>query len=165
MCAPCYAATSASIAVRGTRTFAERVTIADEVQESPFTQWVGRIGRLSCFFAPRAECLICLCYSAAQPPRTLRLLSCHRSVGGLGLAVPARSFAKLRTGKKQTKHSGSRFRAGLLRSICRIFGGRTCVTYCQIERSQDAGAAAAVPVVCRSGAGRRQADGSRSDVG
>jgi hypothetical protein len=33
----------------------------------------------------------------------------------------------------------------------------------QIERSQDAGAAAAVPVVCRSGAGRRQADGFRSD--
>src|SRR6266508_4384029 len=54
MCAPCYAATSASIAMRRTRTFAERVTIADEVQESPFTQWVGRIGRLSCFFAPRA---------------------------------------------------------------------------------------------------------------
>jgi hypothetical protein len=34
----------------------------------------------------------------------------------------------------------------------------------QIERSQDAGAAAVVPVVCRSGAGRRQADGSRSDL-
>src|ERR1700720_2455676 len=34
----------------------------------------------------------------------------------------------------------------------------------QIERSRDAGAAAAVPVVCRTDVGRRQADGSRSDV-
>jgi len=34
----------------------------------------------------------------------------------------------------------------------------------QIDRGRDAGAAAAVPVVCRPNAGRRQADGSRSDV-
>jgi hypothetical protein len=34
----------------------------------------------------------------------------------------------------------------------------------QIHQSQDAGAAAAVPVVCRTDAGRRQADGSRSAV-
>ena len=35
----------------------------------------------------------------------------------------------------------------------------------QIDRRQDAGTAAAVPVVCRSDAGRRQADGSRSGAG
>jgi hypothetical protein len=34
----------------------------------------------------------------------------------------------------------------------------------RIDRGQAVGAAAAVPVVCRSNAGRRQADGSRSDV-
>ena len=38
------------------------------------------------------------------------------------------------------------------------------VMFAQIDRSQDAGAAAAVAVVCREGAGRQQADGSRSDV-
>src|SRR4029077_13379725 len=45
-----------------------------------------------------------------------------------------------------------------------IVGDRTCITCRQIERSHDAGAAAAVPVVCRTGAGRRRANGSRSDV-
>jgi hypothetical protein len=45
-----------------------------------------------------------------------------------------------------------------------VLGGRRCVVCRQIERSQDAGAATAVPVVCRSSAGRRQADGSRSNV-
>jgi hypothetical protein len=32
------------------RTFAECVTFAREVRELLFAQWVGRIGRLSCFF-------------------------------------------------------------------------------------------------------------------
>ena len=54
--------------------------------------------------------------------------------------------------------------ASLLQSICCIVGDRTCVTCRQIERSQDAGTAAVVPVVRRSDAGRRQAHGSRSDV-
>jgi len=40
--------------------------------------------------------------------------------------------------------------------------GRTCVHVRQMDRNQDAGAASAVPVVCWSNAGRRQADGSRS---
>ncbi len=34
--------------------------------------WRGRFGRLSCFPAPRAECLIRLCFSAARAPRTSR---------------------------------------------------------------------------------------------
>src|SRR5258708_5913755 len=66
--------------------------------------------------------------------------------------------------KTQPKHSRSRFRAGSLQSTRRIFRDRTCVKCRQIERSQDAGAAAAVPFVCKSDAGRRQADGSRSNV-
>src|ERR1700681_271325 len=35
--------------------------------------------------------------SSIRPGRTLHLLSCHRSVGSLLPAVPARSFAKLRS--------------------------------------------------------------------
>ena len=164
MCAPCYAATSTSVATQGTRTFAERVTFAGEVRELSFAQWVGRIGRLSCFL--RTSCGVSdLSMLFCRPTaRTSRLLSCHRSVGGLRPAVPARSFAKLRSDKNQTSTRQQIRVAGSLQSICRIFGDRTCVTRRQIERSQDAGAAAAVPVVCRSGAGRRQADGSRSDV-
>jgi hypothetical protein len=42
------------------------------------------------------------------------------TVGGRLPAVPARCFAKLRSDKNQTKHSGSRFRAGSLQSICRV---------------------------------------------
>src|SRR5437870_5114461 len=107
MCAPCYAATSSSVATQRNRTFAEVL---------PFVQWDARIGNLSCFSAPRAEYLICLCFSAAQPPRTSWLLSCHRSVGGLGLAVPAKSFANLRSNKKPDRLSGLRSLASLLQS-------------------------------------------------
>src|SRR5207302_11070578 len=117
-CAPCCAATSTSVATQGTRTFAECVTFVDEVHELSLVQWVGRIGRLSFFLAPRAECLICLCFSAARPPRTSRLLSCHRSVGGLGLAVPSKTFSKLRSNKKPDQHPGRRTLASLLQSIC-----------------------------------------------
>jgi hypothetical protein len=65
--------------------------------------------------------------------------------------------------KNQTKHPGSRFRAGSLQLICRIFGERTCVRCRQIEQSQTQELRLLCPVVCRSGAGRRQADGFRSD--
>jgi len=41
--------------------------VASEVHELSFAQWVGGIGRLSCSLAPRAECLIYLCFSAARP--------------------------------------------------------------------------------------------------
>jgi hypothetical protein len=111
-----------------------------------------------------AKVLILPRVSHVRPGRNVRLLFCHRSVGGRLPAVPVRSFAKLRSERKPDQAPGSRFRAGSLQSTCRIFGDRTCVTCRQIERSQDAGAAAAVLVLCRSGAGRRQADGSRSDV-
>ena len=50
-------------------------------------------GRLSCFFAPRAECLICLCFSAARPPRTSRPFI-WPSLGGR--SGPRRSCAALR---------------------------------------------------------------------
>src|SRR5262245_27102963 len=56
-------------------------------------------------------------FSLVRPGRTLRLLSCHRSVGGLGLAVPAKSFAKLRS-KKTRPTPGRRSLASLLQSIC-----------------------------------------------
>jgi len=97
-------------------------------------------------------------FAARRAEQTSFALILPSPVGGLRLAVPARCFAKLRSDKNQTKHSGSRFHAGSLQSICRVCGGRTCVTYREIDRSRDAGAAAAVPVVCRSGAGRRQAE-------
>jgi hypothetical protein len=44
-------------------------------------QGVAPVGRLSCAIAPRAKCLMCLRSCATRPPRTSRLLSCHRSVG------------------------------------------------------------------------------------
>jgi hypothetical protein len=45
------------------------------------TQRVSRIGRLSCFFAPRVKSLTCLQFCSTRQPRTSRLLSCHRTVG------------------------------------------------------------------------------------
>ena len=111
-----------------------------------------------------AKVLILPRFSLVRPGRNVRLLSCPRSVGSLLPAVPARSFAKLRSDKKPDQAPGSRFRAGSLHSICRIFGDHTCVTCRQLDRSEGAGAAAAVSVLCRSSAGGRQADGSRSDV-
>jgi hypothetical protein len=114
--------------------------------------------------APRCKILIFLPSSALRLGRTLRLLSCHRSVDGLLIAVPAQPFAKLRSDKNQTKRHGSRFRACSLQSICRVFGDRTCVTCRQVDRSQDAGATAAVLGLCRWGTGRRQA-GTHDDCG
>jgi hypothetical protein len=63
------------------------------------------------------------------------------------MIFPAKSFAKLRSNKKTRPTP----RPQIARKFVAV-------------RSQDAGAAAAVPVVCRKGAGRQQADGSRSDV-
>jgi hypothetical protein len=159
MCAPRYAATCTSIATQGARTFAECVTFAREVRELLFAQWIERIGRLSCFFAPRAECLICLCFSSARPPRTSRLLSCHRSVGVRRLAVRARPFAKLRSDKPRIRRPGSGFAADWLQATWGVVGGPHVDRASASRRIQDAGVAAVVPVRCRSGAGRRQADG------
>jgi hypothetical protein len=72
-------------------------------------QWVGRIGRLSRVFAPRVKCLTCLHFCSTRPPRTSRLLSCPRSVGGLRRANPALFFAKLRSDKNPAKHPWQQF--------------------------------------------------------
>jgi len=140
------------------------VSSARNVRINVDFSWFLRIRTSRLQNAHRANVLMLPRFSLVRPGRTSRLLSCHRSVGGLLPAVPVRSFAKLRSERKPDQAPGSRFRAGSLQSTCRIFGDRTCVTCRQIERSQDAGAAAMCLVLCRSGAGRRQADGSRSDV-
>jgi hypothetical protein len=57
-------------------------------------------------------------------------------------------FAKLRSDKNQAKRSGSSFRADSLQPLCRLFGGPHVRHVRQMDRSQDAGAASAVPVVC-----------------
>jgi hypothetical protein len=72
----------------------------------------------------------------------------HRSVGGQRLASPAQFFAKLRSDKNQAKRSDSSFRADSLHPLCRLFGGPHVRHVRQMDRSQDAGAASAVPVVC-----------------
>lgn len=119
--------------------------------------------RLQAKNAPRCKLLMLFPSSAVRPERTSRLLSCHRSVGGLLPAFPARPFAKLRSDKKSNQTPDSSFRASSLQSIRRIFGDRA--RHASPDRAKpSAGAAAAVLVVCRSGAGRRQADASRSDV-
>src|ERR1700716_3978778 len=70
------------------------------------------------------------------------------SVGGLRLASPAQFFAKLRSDKNQAKRSGSSFRADSLQPLCRLFGGPHVRYGRQMDRSQEGGAASAVPVVC-----------------
>jgi hypothetical protein len=89
-----------------------------------------------------------------------------RRSGGLRSADPALSFAKLRSDKNQVQHLGSTFRAGSLQSLCRLCGSTslTCVVYRPVDGSWNAGAAAVVPIVCRTSAGRRRADRSQSDV-
>jgi len=54
------------------------------------------------------------------------LLSCHRSVGGLRLASPALSYAKLRSDKDQAKRLDSSLRAESFRPVCRLFGDLHC---------------------------------------
>jgi hypothetical protein len=90
-----------------------------------------------------ANCLICLFYSAARPCRTLRLLSCHRSVDPLRLADPARIFAKMRSDKNATKHHGSRSRACLLHWVYRVFADRM---YVMFARSTEPGTQELLPL-------------------
>ena len=52
------------------------------------------------------------------------------------LAVPARSFAKLRSDRNPDQAPGSSFRADSLQSICRIFGGRTCVMFARSSEAR-----------------------------
>jgi hypothetical protein len=65
---------------------------------------------------------ISLCTVTRPTAAHLVLLSCYQAVGGLRLAGPAPSFAKLRSGKSQAKHPGSRLRADSLLSLCRPLG-------------------------------------------
>jgi hypothetical protein len=60
--------------------------------------------------------------ASVAPASSLRPLSCYQAVGGLRLAGPALSFAKLRSGKSQAKRPGSRLRADSLQSLCRPLG-------------------------------------------
>ncbi len=92
------------------------------------------------------------------------LISRHRSVGGLCLAVRERRFARLGSDKIRTKRLGK----GLHRRIVAVDAARPrwpqvrCASSGRPKRGR--GAPAAVSVLWRSSAGRRQADGSRSDV-
>jgi hypothetical protein len=72
-----------------------------------------------------AKVLILPRFSLVRPGRNVRLLSCHRSVGVLLLAVPARPFAKLRLHKIRTKRLGEGFAAESLQSMWGVLGGRT----------------------------------------
>jgi hypothetical protein len=65
----------------------------------------------------------------------------------------------------QAKRPGSFSRADSLPSLCRPFGWLHVRHVRQVDRGQDAGTAAVVPVVCRSDAGQRQADGPRPRLG
>jgi hypothetical protein len=71
----------------------------------------------------------------------------------------------LRSDKNHTKRPGNSFRADSLQQLRRLSGGRTVRHVRQIDRSQDAAAAAVVPFVCKSDLGRRQAGVCRLDVG
>ena len=96
--------------------------------------------------------------SALRPGCTSRLLSCPKPVGGLRLAVPARSRAKLRSNKSSDPASRQQFRAGSLQSTCRIFGNRTCVMCHQIGLCQTPGR------LCPLFAERTQEMGNQSDA-
>ena len=51
-------------------------------------------------------------------------------------ANPALSFAKLRSDKNHTKHPRSGLRADSLHSVCRLFGGRTCVMFTRLPEAR-----------------------------
>jgi hypothetical protein len=64
----------------------------------------------------------------------------------------------------QTK-TRSRISAALSVQVrCSLFGVRTCVMCCRVDGKWDAGAAAAVPVVCRTSAGRAQEGGKQTGL-
>jgi len=78
-------------------------------------------------------------------PTAPRLAAFYLAIARSGSAP---RFAKLRSDKNQAKRSGSSFRADSLQPLCRLFGGPHVRHVRQMDRSQDAGAASAVPVVC-----------------
>jgi hypothetical protein len=64
--------------------------------------------------APRDKSLIFRPSADNSSRRRLRLLSCHKAVGPLLLAVHARIFAKLRSHKMRTKLRESGLRSGIV---------------------------------------------------
>lgn len=68
-----------------------------------------------------------LCLRPKPTGRTSRLLSCHRSVGGLRLARPAQFFAKLRSDRRSAQAAVS------VQTHCSRYvdslAGRTCVMF------------------------------------
>ena len=72
---------------------------ADGVRDSMIVHRLTPNRRLRAKRTPRCNKLILLPSSTHRPGRTSRLLSCNRSVGGLVLADPARTFAKFRSDK------------------------------------------------------------------
>jgi hypothetical protein len=81
------------------------------------------------------------------------LLSCYQAVDVLCLAGPALSFANCDQAKTRRNRPGSKRRAGSLQSLWRPLGRLSARHVRQIDRGQDAGTAAAVPVARRSDAG------------
>jgi hypothetical protein len=92
-------------------------------------------------------------FSLVRPGRTLRLLSCNRSVGGLGLTDPAPPFARLRSDKDSDPASWQRVACRFIAVVMPILW-RSNVS--PGRRKSDAGAAAVVLCVCGPIAGRRQ---------
>jgi hypothetical protein len=101
---------------------------------------------------------------AENPPCTT---SPNVAVGGRR-SGPRRSCEVLRQTAIRTKNQTNTPAADPSQVCCsrdaESFGDRTCLTCRQIERSQDAGTAAAVPVVCRTAQENGKQTGSRSDV-
>jgi hypothetical protein len=143
----------------------ERSTSDGEVHESSLAQWVGRIRTLSSFFAPRAECLICLCFFAARPPRTSRLLSCpslgRRCAPRRSCAVLRQTAIRQKAGSASRQHIPCRFVAVAMPTL-RVYERASCVARSTEARTREL--RRLCPVVCRTGAGRRQPDRSQSDV-
>jgi hypothetical protein len=75
------------------------VSSAHNVRINVDFAWLLGIRTLRVKNAHCAKVLILPDFSLVRPGRNVRLLSCHRSVGGLRPANPALSFAKLRSDK------------------------------------------------------------------
>ena len=138
------------------RTYSRSVSSKREVRRVPSRTLMLRAFQIEAALPHlawcRAGCSKTMCTqmlaTKTDRPHLAAFISCHRSVGGLRLASPAQFFAKLRSDKSQAKRSGSSFRADSLQPLCRLFGGPHVRHVRQMDRSQDAGAASAVPVVC-----------------
>jgi hypothetical protein len=81
--------------------------------------------------------------------------SCNQSVGGLLLAVPARSFAILRSDKSRIDRPGGGFRYHFVAAIYHFFGDRACNRLSPRRVSFRIGTATPCPFLRGSGACRR----------